>query len=592
VRNAPTDIAVDDQGHVHVAYRNSSGGALHFTYQAAPGSWSNVDTNLVSDMDFGFVATPDGNMHFVYFTGSDNTTLWHTVNPNTPSEVTEAVTTTNGWGQYVDLIGTTSGQLHVVFTEGYARVRVADNTTGAWQTALVYEGGLLPEEVAIAEDLTGHPHVAYRLFDVNSYDDTYLQVASGANPIWVGERVDSSGRVGAGIDLVVAPLGPTYVSYFDWDGPEVIRVVHSEQACAEPLASGGDVNCDGLDGVDGDGDGHADDKSGGEDCDDEQGAIHPGAADPEGDGVDQDCDGADGTIVDSDGDGVPDGIDNCPDVANATQDDLDGDLQGDLCDDDADGDGEASLAGGGDDCDDQNEDIHPAAPDALPGFCEIASGGWTVSVLDGDEGAGAYHELVVDRFDHVHVLEHYFTGSAEELLYLTNASGDWGLQTLSEVEGVGAFASLAVDTAGKVHAGFYGTNRARYATTLWGDWETTTFDFGGYVGRWIDVAVDLDGHAHLAYRDDDLNVLKYSTNRGGSWQTLVVDEGAPTGMHASIAADEEGEAHVAWSGGGLLYASHDVDDPLSQWIPEVLDAEGSDPALALDPSDGSVSIRT
>ncbi len=42
---------------------------------------------------------------------------------------------------------------------------------------------------------------------------------------------------------------------------------------------------------------------------------------------------------DTDGDGVPDADDNCVAIANADQADLDGDLEGDVCDDDIDGDG-------------------------------------------------------------------------------------------------------------------------------------------------------------------------------------------------------------------------------------------------------------
>ena len=44
-------------------------------------------------------------------------------------------------------------------------------------------------------------------------------------------------------------------------------------------------------------------------------------------------------VTDNDGDGVDQDVDNCPDLANADQLDLDGDGEGDVCDDDVDGDG-------------------------------------------------------------------------------------------------------------------------------------------------------------------------------------------------------------------------------------------------------------
>ena len=56
--------------------------------------------------------------------------------------------------------------------------------------------------------------------------------------------------------------------------------------------SGLDANCDGIDGVDGDGDGFASEESGGDDCRDDLKSAHPGAEEICGDDVDDDCDGA------------------------------------------------------------------------------------------------------------------------------------------------------------------------------------------------------------------------------------------------------------------------------------------------------------
>ncbi len=130
-----------------------------------------------------------------------------------------------------------------------------------------------------------------------------------------------------------------------------------------------DQNCDGIDGVDADADGYAAESSGGQDCDDADAQTYPGHDDPAGDEIDRDCDGLDG--VDADGDGAAStasGGPDCDDTNDAigphASDDL-GDGEDQNCDGtdgiDADGDGVASPASGGDDCADDDASVFPGA---------------------------------------------------------------------------------------------------------------------------------------------------------------------------------------------------------------------------------------
>lgn len=61
----------------------------------------------------------------------------------------------------------------------------------------------------------------------------------------------------------------------------------------DPVGDDLDANCDGIDGVDDDGDSRASLASGGTDCDDTRPDVYPGATETGWDGVDQDCDGSD-----------------------------------------------------------------------------------------------------------------------------------------------------------------------------------------------------------------------------------------------------------------------------------------------------------
>ena len=156
----------------------------------------------------------------------------------------------------------------------------------------------------------------------------------------------------------------------------------------DDVGDGADQNCDGLDGVDADGDGHASAASGGDDCDDEDGGRSPGLPDQVGNDTDENCDGVDG--VDGDGDGFASeasGGDDCDDgdlaihpgafdgIGNGGGEG-EGEGEGEAprgdgidqnCDGvdgvDGDGDGHASIASGGEDCGDADPGVHPCADD-------------------------------------------------------------------------------------------------------------------------------------------------------------------------------------------------------------------------------------
>ena len=126
------------------------------------------------------------------------------------------------------------------------------------------------------------------------------------------------------------------------------------------------------------------------DCNDNQSSYFPGAADTAGDGADQNCDGTDG--VDADGDGVASeasGGTDCEDGDAAT---YPGAAPGDSetgCMTDADGDdyGASTVSGtaeAGSDCDDHSSSVNPSASEvAYDGIDQDCSGGDLCDV-DGD----------------------------------------------------------------------------------------------------------------------------------------------------------------------------------------------------------------
>jgi hypothetical protein len=153
-----------------------------------------------------------------------------------------------------------------------------------------------------------------------------------------------------------------------------------------------DQNCDGVDGIDEDGDGFASTTSGGTDCNDSMEEINPEA--PEVcNGVDDNCDGA-LDDVDEDGDGVVTeacGGDDCDD-SNADVlpgavddcDDVDNDCDPSTLDGDLDGDGYPASDCDGQDCDDQDPDISPDAEEICDGVDNDCDNELPLAEQDGD----------------------------------------------------------------------------------------------------------------------------------------------------------------------------------------------------------------
>ena len=169
----------------------------------------------------------------------------------------------------------------------------------------------------------------------------------------------------------------------------------------DQVGDGVDQDCDGADGVDADGDGHASTESLGDDCNDEDAGIHPGAAEVPDNSVDEDCDDVD-LVCDFDGDGYPKtvcGGEDCDDNDPACTFDCS----------DGDGDGYAVCQG---DCDDSDPDrgpLHDEVCDGLDNDCDGALPGSELD-LDGD-GALACDPTAPDCDDD----DPYVTPGAEEL---------------------------------------------------------------------------------------------------------------------------------------------------------------------------------
>ncbi len=195
------------------------------------------------------------------------------------------------------------------------------------------DNGEFPYVLAWAGDLDGggHPDL---VFPAYGFDD-----ASGSSTL------ADAGRVSVlYTDLFYDQDGDGY-DVSDGDCDDGDAGIHP--GAAEIPYDGIDQDCDGSDLTDADGDGHESIAVGGDDCDDDDPAVSPSARELCFNELDDDCDG--GTDYrDEDEDGENDCDLECPDTG---------------MDPDQDGDGVRREECGGEDCDDEDPEVYPNAPE-------------------------------------------------------------------------------------------------------------------------------------------------------------------------------------------------------------------------------------
>ncbi len=192
----------------------------------------------------------------------------------------------------------------------------------------------LPYVLAWAGDLDGggHPDLvlpAYK-YDATSSSGSALSDPGRIHVFYTDEHFDQDGD---GYDVS------------DGDCDDADASIHP--GATEVAYDGIDQDCDGNDLLDVDLDGHEATVVGGDDCDDSDPAVSPSARELCFNKVDDDCDG-DVDYRDEDEDGLNDCDTTCPDTGMEP---------------DQDGDGVYRLECGGEDCDDEDPDAYPNAPE-------------------------------------------------------------------------------------------------------------------------------------------------------------------------------------------------------------------------------------
>ena len=555
IESPRASLAVADDGTVHLAFQQEGTTYPDADLRYATGiprfglTLSDVHTGG-SHGFFSDIALSAGAVHIAYWDRNDEDLEYAHYQGGSWSLQTIASTGMTGRAAVLDVDG--DGYAHISYLDDeLGQLRYTTNMFGSWTFQNLSNDAMYS---SIHVDPNGFP--ADVSYPESADDDVYLSSNSGGT--WSSEKV-YTGMVGQ-TSLDADPEGYLHMSMAHNTGSirEIYYATNRSGTCAQYEDHGRDTNCDELDGVDADGDGHATIASGGDDCDDSQEETFPGALDTANNGVDENCDGVDGT--DSDGDGY---------AADA----------GDI------------------DCDDANPARHPGVLDRVDDSCAAWSTSWTPSTIDTGGNVGRYVDMVMDGSGNLHLAYEDYTN--RDLKYASNQYGYFMPEIVESDGNVGSYCSITLDGSGYPRISYlddtnsdlelasynplnawtsevlYNTSRVSGETSVGvlsdgfnavafrtssgydltvisgttGAWSTSQVDTTVTKSGWANaLAVDNANKLHVAYRDEDDYNLKYATNRSGAWVTTTVDGSASLAYEVDVAVDAYGWAHITYKG--------------------------------------------
>jgi hypothetical protein len=567
-------LALDSAGDAHVVYRASNYRELRYVYAVGDGYWSDeevIDSQAGGLLGAGVSLALDAQGHpHVAYDGSaglkyafrDAQTGWHSeaVLPSPIScDYTSIVVDTYGRPNISYYLGGMQRHLGYGYRDALGwHCEIADDTAWAgWYSSLCLDAG-------------GAPHISYAVYDQDNYRCKALRYTVKTVSGWQMREVESAAGIGYFTSLASPMAGYWDISYYD-NANRTLKLAHYSvrlnqwsTAVLDSAARIGDYNSLAVDRA---GNSHISYQVAGQPSGDHATtglwyAYHPAGASR---WYTQPLD------VGDVGDYNSLAVDGYNEAHVAYYDHANGDL---LYITDV-GEGHWSDVEKVDTAGDVGAGCSLALDDAgrshisyclrKPGgsiYCDDlryaykGASGWVISTVDapGDVGDDSAIALDADGYPHIVYLDR--TNKAIKHAYKLPHTVGWQIETLpGSGEALGRCA-IAIDADGRVHVVYalspYGAETLKYAIKTSRGWHTESLGNAGdldYAPRPA-LVVDRLGQPHISYysgwtSDGQNEGLWYLREVGNRWEKWLVADTA-LGGPSSLALDGAGRAHISY----------------------------------------------
>lgn len=458
-------ISIDQENFAHISYGDFWDNSVRYATNSS-GIWTTEFVITGTPRDYGFfndiTNDADGFVHLISTEENFADPYLIYATNKTGSWDTEVV---NSGSYAASLAVDQDGYIHIArtfmgFPSGNHVLKYTNNVYGAWISVTVdnedFKTGYYP---SIALDEQGHPHIAYGYASSMSFTSR-LSYATNTSGSWIYERVDEIGGDGWYSSIALDSSGNVFAVHHD--KPELSLEVSS-------LSQGNQWSTEVID------EGHL--------CGDANIALNSEMIPAISYGRSKynppilvfalSDDGVWTRIIASNNGGQDNSLDFDPDesahISHMELRDID----------------DRSLL-----------------------YSTNQSGHWETEVLE-DSYYINRTDIKADNNGAIHIVYTDFCAN-----YITNKSGEWVNECVHPEEN--NFGSIVIDSDNHVHVVFnhredyYGFNES-------GSWEITQIDDVGAIYSALDI--DSKGNAHISYHQNDSVWLKYATNSEGSWDT-------------------------------------------------------------------------